>query len=193
MSHTLSPFLLCLLHHLIFSLFPQAIPSLFTYLCKILSAIQSPTREDEHNSHVLCYHVRLGFDNGTLWVRLILVLFSLRPKPEAHTLEIISPLLPLNPIQKSQQPSSFFSPTIHTRASKYGGWKVSIYHHTPGLEGEFAKGERRAMRLTRLSTGTRDCPRARRVSRRRPSTPSPARTGFPSRYDFLIIPIGTRL
>lgn len=68
--------------------------------------------------------------------------------------------------------TSTISPTVHTQASKHGGWKVSITHddklamNTMGL---------------RVISGTRDSPRARRASRRRRSTPSPERTGTQSR------------
>lgn len=68
--------------------------------------------------------------------------------------------------------TSTISPTVHTQASKHGGWKVSITHD-----------DRHTMDTMdlRVISGTRDSPRARRASRRRRSTPSPERTGTQSR------------
>lgn len=68
--------------------------------------------------------------------------------------------------------TSTISPTVHTQASKHGGWKVSITY--------LRRASMNTMGLRDIS-GTRDSPRVRRASRRRRSTPSPERTGTQSR------------
>lgn len=96
---------------------------------------------------------------------------SLRPKARHTQLKLFRP--------STNPPSTIvgLSPTAYTRANNHGGWKVSIHEETLYTTRQLI-----------ITSGTRDSPRARRASRRRPWTPSPARTGTRSRYDIPLCP-----
>lgn len=149
---------------------------------RLLRHSRLPTWENS-NPHIW------GFENYSGRTRIYSTLHptSNRNINPFHTLNIV---LSLRAIQNTSQSWRLESESLRMMPSRSPDALIS--HRLRRQTERIAmppprRLHRRLIRANRqFCTGTRDCLKARRASRRRPRTPSPARTGLTSRYALAI-------